>query len=470
MDPRLMGMIGKKLYSTHPLPIIVRELMQNAIYACIRRGVEPKIKITIARSKTSTEVICEDNGIGMTEEQILSDFLCLGNTSSALDQKAVGGFGVAKAALLRNPEWSCHSLDNYVDQEYFTDECSIQKRPMREGTEVRATIDERVYEWTVKYALAMVYLSDVDVHLTYTLDCIVELEDAHAGFQGKTTQLQTGDDWTASGIASEVLIMTDVVENRNFFRIKGLLQYETFGVGDRKLNIIIDLDPVARPDSDEYPFNMSREGLTTKYQNDILDAIRIHDENPISAEQTVAEGAAEQKPYEIFKGHLLRGKRGVLYAEQEYRNNNFADVLAAQNGEANIVHTYENESMLFKHYDHTERDIVQDSKVLQAWKELLLMIACKDDNFGIGLVCYAEKASRSWVEGDWFYLIDPDALHKIPTLQAKAYYLYNIALHEVTHFSDESHNERFTVRMLNLMAETVGEFMQIAPKLVQILK
>jgi HSP90 family molecular chaperone len=47
IDPRLVSLVGRKLYSSHPIPIVTRELLQNSVDACRRKGIEPDIKIEI---------------------------------------------------------------------------------------------------------------------------------------------------------------------------------------------------------------------------------------------------------------------------------------------------------------------------------------------------------------------------------------------------------------------------------------
>src|SRR3990170_9015097 len=119
IDPRLLKLVGRKLYSSHPIPIIVRELLQNSVDACNRKGVEPRITITVKQLDANGNdwlVSCEDNGIGMTPEQLVNDFLRLGGKKEEWANQT-GGFGIAKAAILGSDDWEVHTLNNFLSRD-----------------------------------------------------------------------------------------------------------------------------------------------------------------------------------------------------------------------------------------------------------------------------------------------------------------------------------------------------------------
>ena len=117
ISPEVIRMLGRKLYSSHPLPIVVRELLQNSIDACKRYDVTPQIDISIDidTEDKMINVTCKDNGEGMTEDILLNKFLCLGESGKRDDKGGTGGFGIAKAAIMSNIFWSVHSHDMYID-------------------------------------------------------------------------------------------------------------------------------------------------------------------------------------------------------------------------------------------------------------------------------------------------------------------------------------------------------------------
>src|SRR3990170_3655341 len=167
IDPRLLKLVGRKLYSSHPIPILVRELLQNSVDACRRKVIEPDIRITIKqlnRDASDWLVSCEDNGIGMSAEQIVNDFLRLGGKKEDWANQT-SGFGIAKAAILGCDDWKVRTLDNFLDRKILHDGGEIQKRKMLEGTKITVRVQEFAWGSSITKALQMVYYSDVHVHL-----------------------------------------------------------------------------------------------------------------------------------------------------------------------------------------------------------------------------------------------------------------------------------------------------------------
>jgi len=99
------GFFAAHLYSYPLLPIVLRELFQNARDACRRVGHEPRIRIAVLGDADFRygQIVCRDNGCGMDEDTILDRFLCLGGTDKA--QGDTGGFGIAKAVILGGCTW-----------------------------------------------------------------------------------------------------------------------------------------------------------------------------------------------------------------------------------------------------------------------------------------------------------------------------------------------------------------------------
>ena len=68
-----------------------------------------------------------------------------------------------------------------------------------------------------------------------------------------------------------------------------------------------------------------------------------------------------------------------------------------------------------------------------------------------------------------FYLIDPDFVEDTPNLWAKAMVLYDIAIHETTHFIVSSHTETFTQIMHEIQRETALIFLENHENLANLL-
>ena len=98
----LLQVLGENLYST---PIVaVRELIQNAYDACVRRRVEsnwqepPKIRISTDQSKLQLTI--QDNGSGLSREEVINYLATIGSGYTRIlrqrseEESAVGYFGL----------------------------------------------------------------------------------------------------------------------------------------------------------------------------------------------------------------------------------------------------------------------------------------------------------------------------------------------------------------------------------------
>lgn len=98
----LLEVLGKNLYST-PV-VVVRELVQNAHDACVRRRVESgwdgNPEIRIAANHTDNTLTITDNGSGLTREEIIDFLATIGSGYTRVlrnrtdDEDAVGYFGL----------------------------------------------------------------------------------------------------------------------------------------------------------------------------------------------------------------------------------------------------------------------------------------------------------------------------------------------------------------------------------------
>ena len=455
VDPRLLSLIGAKLYSGHPLPIVVRELIQNSRDACVRKGVAPKIELTVTVPYGNNIVVtCRDNGIGMTADQLVNDFLCLGNTSKTHDGSAVGGFGIAKAAIMRNPVWHVHSLDNYMDNTFLETGMDVETRSYLDGTEVTVQIDTDTYSGDVNNMLRMIYFSDieVDLKLTYRGELY---RDATAGlhYEEELLKLIEEPQWSAYRLPTSSLALSEslspvVSTNYSFFRLNGLVQYAQPSYSTRDYNILFDLTPKYRPEENNYPFTMSREGLSGDIQTPIRDFIINADTNSQSVEMN-AETA--EINVVIQEGYMMHGKRN--HARKGLEPISMEDLIQSLDGKD---HT--SQKIMLKNYMPETRDAEKDFKLLRLWQALILECAEFSETFGIGLILHdGTKAARiTDADGYTYYLINPDEFYHITRKKVLALILHQVACHEVSHLYYRDHNEYFTNMEAQIFAETIG--------------
>ena len=93
----------QNLYNSKNLAALaIRECLQNSLDAidkAVRLGQISKEEAFVSISWFGNDVTVEDNGIGMTIEDLHTKFLTLGGTTKG-DENSVGGFGIAKSVIL----------------------------------------------------------------------------------------------------------------------------------------------------------------------------------------------------------------------------------------------------------------------------------------------------------------------------------------------------------------------------------
>ena len=98
----LIEILGKHLYSTPT--VAIRELIQNAYDSCIRRQIESQVsfepKINVKTNNAEGILIIEDNGAGLTKEEIINFIATIGSgytrslRENADNNELIGHFGL----------------------------------------------------------------------------------------------------------------------------------------------------------------------------------------------------------------------------------------------------------------------------------------------------------------------------------------------------------------------------------------
>jgi hypothetical protein len=123
---KLWRFLTSSLYQSGDLPLLAtREALQNSVDA-IRAAVRARKtragtgRFDVSWNPRARALTWEDNGIGMSTEDVLTKFLTIGETGKADagdSGEAAGGFGVAKAVILGASStfrWMMDTRDNHV--------------------------------------------------------------------------------------------------------------------------------------------------------------------------------------------------------------------------------------------------------------------------------------------------------------------------------------------------------------------
>ena len=161
LSPEVMKLIAKDLYNGSPLSLLPRELLQNAVDACLMKGVEPNIRFVVEYTSAtkSTRIICTDNGIGMDPEVIMGAFTTIGETNKNKPGYGLaGGFGIAGALIFFSDEWSIKTLKYEFNKADSLDENGRIRETNNpiDGTEISVV---RSGIRLANYALQMMYFN-----------------------------------------------------------------------------------------------------------------------------------------------------------------------------------------------------------------------------------------------------------------------------------------------------------------------
>lgn len=472
IDPKLISLLGRKLYTRSPVEIITRELLQNSVDACKRANVDPKISIAIEtravgtypENKLVTIVTCEDNGCGMSQYELVNNFLCLGGTDKR-GTDATGGFGIAKAAIMSGSFWEVETLDNAVNADDLAEGLEIRKLEIpRVGTKVSVTISEDIYTFAIARACALVYTSEVDVKLVVNTASMSH-EDLHAGLhQEKFDMKSNREGWTASGIDKIDAIQSRPIKGSVYVRLNGLTQFEFKTFSDnRESNILIDLLTTASPDATEYPLNMSREGLTGYTYTQVLEFVQQFEGEPTAADDYVKK-LANPDQENIIAGKVLYGMRvnehTAIRTKEDLNKNITAGAKEREEKLQDIIDLINSKSsspiMKFVNYQPTKDTMRTDASILNVWINLLQVVLLDETIFGVGFV--GDENTKAMLDTEYdlpFFLINPTIELSDFSKKGLVLSLWESACHEVAHFYDaHRHNEQFCSVWTGLMSLT----------------
>jgi len=450
VDKNLIKMIGRKLYSTHPLIIVVRELLQNSVDACNSVKRENQIKITIDVNRgESVTVVCDDNGIGMNKDILINKFLCLGASGKRDNADSTGGFGIAKAALLSNDFWSVYTTCWYIDAAGLGGD--LIKRKRRIGTRVKCRITEDWYHSTIVSALSMIYFSDVKIHLILRENGIDIINDKNAGFDEKmdlhASKILEG--WQLN-LVNPFSPYDSVYTNYNdndHYRLNGLVQFSTSAYG-REIITVTDINTDKIPTDNDYPLTMSRESLKPEISSEVNKVLQKISENP---NQTKFNAARKNK---VIKSNVNDG----ITLE---KNIDVSEIPAI--GRIKTINQL------------GESPTSDEKRLLRLYAALLALVVRNNDYFGVGLTDDSCRGMRMYCEGQQWYMINPDIVFTDTELHGWSmdgliHAVYFLAIHEAAHYENHTHNESFASEMSRLNVSSIGILLDNMPKLRKIIR
>lgn len=507
VSDKLIKLVGQNLYSASPIfPVTVRELLQNSIDAQRNKGEDAPIVFSIFLNSQTRQasLTCKDVGIGMDAETINSKFLVIGESGK---QDGVGGFGIAKAAIILScDDWELHTRNNKLSGGGVTVN-DRQSADYYDGCEISLKYNNpnnnRLYPGSFTYNEALHYLvssnvpSKLHIKNLYSDGTEVEKEIVVSGLT--TTPKTMLEKFEINGSLVEIHCVPaikhenfslyqnslytydDKISNRIIYRLNGLTQFTSYGYGSAEFNIVVDITTTARPDSENYPFTLSREELNSEIQSQLNRKIRDYFTNAQTTVIKLKEASGEKiKFHQLYDGYLHSGessKKDKTQALLETQHTNdmvhqetvaraitpkivekVTSVINAQSKINNIevedllemspfgIKTFVERTSKTLKYNITTN---KHNKILQIWTELIALIMTAEPtyqhSFGVGLILDQDFAAMRRVHEDTtYYLINPLDL-KVSDPMATVMRIFFSACHEVAHTHYRNHDESFVI-------------------------
>lgn len=144
-DVRSLGkVLGSSLYSGDITKIATKELLQNSLDAIRPMGKNGKVYVTYSDSYGENRpkwIQVQDNGKGLTKDEIQSVFTDLGSSGKRDDKNAIGGFGLAKAApLLGGEDVDVTSIAREADGNIYMHKFGGTPDALLDGVEIRSEL------------------------------------------------------------------------------------------------------------------------------------------------------------------------------------------------------------------------------------------------------------------------------------------------------------------------------------------
>jgi hypothetical protein len=117
MDDGVVMQLGSKMYSQSVWWVVLRELIQN--------GLDAGATVISISTNWNDELIVQDNGSGMSKQDLLGIFLTVGGSDKIRNKNTVGGFGIAKLAI-----FSCDNFEVVSNTWKLTKDILLNHQPL----------------------------------------------------------------------------------------------------------------------------------------------------------------------------------------------------------------------------------------------------------------------------------------------------------------------------------------------------
>lgn len=230
MNDNIILQLGSKLYNQSFSWVIIRELMQNSIDAGARN-----IGVTFKGSRLTVT----DDGCGLDENGLLNTFLTVGESDKLRTENTIGGFGIAKLAILSAKDWSIASHSKLLTKDILLNHELLDNDVCHNDTTAVEIQDPRL-EYSTSTILDYLRLINCEANIYFNEQVV--------------------DRYPKDEVRIGPYIAT-VIHNVTGYivvRCNGLPLFKDY-VSSKNVSIIYDVTTTKLPYDDDYPFTVTRE-------------------------------------------------------------------------------------------------------------------------------------------------------------------------------------------------------------------
>jgi hypothetical protein len=251
VDMSIIFQLGKKLYTQSPEIVFIRETVQNSLDA---RATNIEINANTEDDKLTLQV--KDNGTGISNYS--EYFLTLGGSTKRDTAGTIGGFGIAKLAIMAMDDWKIESLDGTITRQILIDHAPKDPESC-EGCIVTGetkTYSRYYYDENIRTLLKLI---KTEATIIYNGDRILPIE--------------TENYTTPNGNQIKRIIRNRGLNiiNNVIIRLNGLPQFyrQIYIEGNIEDNYIYDIQTDESPYSENYPISANREATNQPHTSTI---------------------------------------------------------------------------------------------------------------------------------------------------------------------------------------------------------
>ena len=247
-------LMGKKFYDQSPMVIFIRETLQNSLDAQSTLIEINANEDTDEEGNRILNITVKDNGTGI--DDIQKYFLTVGEPGKKNAENSIGGFGLAKLAIISMDDWKLTSLDGTITRDILINSLPIDPQTSTGCILSAQTISYNKYNWQSELTTIL--------KLTHT--------SARIYFNDELIQqVQTKNYTLPSGKMVKMIDTTGLYTNNQIIiRLNGLPQfYRNVYAEDQSDNYIFDIYTSLTPYDEDYPLTATREATNQPHTDEI---------------------------------------------------------------------------------------------------------------------------------------------------------------------------------------------------------